>query len=137
MSTCEHQKKIDHSFIDKGGCTTPWGVSTCIDLYHCDPQLIRCASSIRRFVAELIELIEMRAYGPCRVVHFGQDARVAGFSMVQLIETSCITGHFANESNHAYLDLFSCKPYSVDKAAAFCQTFFKAASVRVQTHERH
>ena len=31
--------------------------------------------------------------------------------MVQLIETSLISGHFANDTNSAYLDIFSCKGY--------------------------
>jgi S-adenosylmethionine decarboxylase len=114
----------------------PWGVSSCVDLYNCDPQLIRDEATIRLFVKELIILIDMRAYGPCHVVHFGEEEHVAGFSMFQLIETSCISGHFANASNNAYLDIFSCKAYDINLAAPWCQQFFKAQSMNVQRQER-
>ena len=52
----------------------------------------------------------MQRFGECQVVDFG-SGRVAGYSMVQLISTSLISGHFANDTNNAYLDIFSCKGY--------------------------
>ena len=67
-----------------------WGMASAIDIYDCDPELIRDAAAIRRFVAELCELIGMKRFGETQVVHFGEDERVAGYSMVQLIETSLI-----------------------------------------------
>ena len=127
---------LESIILDSTKDKTPWGESLCVDCYHCDPALIRDANAISQYVAELIELIEMKAFGPCRVVHFGEDARVAGFSMFQLIETSCISGHFSNESNHAYLDIFSCKPFDHAKAAEFTQRYFKAQSVITQAHQR-
>ena len=76
----------------------PWGVSVCVDLYECDAEKIRDGEYIKNFVKELIDLIEMKAFGPCHIVDFGEDERVAGISMFQLIETSCISGHFTNMS---------------------------------------
>lgn len=101
-----------------------WGLATSIDIYHCDPAKIRDADAIRRFVAELCELIEMRAYGETIVVHFGEEERVAGYSMVQLIETSLISAHFANMTNAVYLDVFSCKLYDPATVAEFAQAYF-------------
>ncbi len=114
----------------------PWGMSTCIDLYTCNPELIRSRLHIQQYVDQLVDLIEMQKFGPCHIVNFGEDERVAGFSMFQLIETSCISGHFANQSNHAYLDIFSCKQYSVKTAAEFSKDFFQAKQVRTQMHQR-
>lgn len=114
----------------------PWGVSVSVDLYQCNPEIIRDADAIKRFVAELIKCIDMKAFGPCHVVHFGEDERVAGYSMFQLIETSCISGHFANQSNNAYIDIFSCKPFSTEDAASFCQNFFEADHTRINRHDR-
>lgn len=113
-----------------------WGFSSCIDCYVCDPVLIRDAEQIKAFTAALIQHIDMKAYGPCHVVHFGEDERVAGFSMFQLIETSCISAHFANQTNTAYIDIFSCKAYDAERAAEFCQLFFKAEYHRIQTNIR-
>ena len=107
-----------------------------MDCYQCDPQLIREADAIRRFTRELIAHIGMKAFGPCHVVHFGESPRVAGFSMFQLIETSCISAHFANATQTAYIDIFSCKSFNAEEAGQFCQTFFKASSVRLKEHMR-
>lgn len=101
-----------------------WGIASAIDIYDCNPDKIRNADVIRRFVEELCELIEMKRFGETQVVHFGEDERVAGFSMVQLIETSLISAHFANLTNTIYLDVFSCKPYDPEKVRAFAQEYF-------------
>lgn len=101
-----------------------WGISSSIDIYGCDPRKIRDAEVIRRFVAELCDLIEMKRFGETQVVHFGEDERVAGYSMVQLIETSLISAHFANLTNTVYLDVFSCKSYDPEIVKTFAQSFF-------------
>ena len=101
-----------------------WGMASSIDIYGCDPDSIRDADLIKRFTAELCELIEMKRFGETQVVHFGEDERVAGYSMVQLIETSLISAHFANQSNAVYLDVFSCKPYDPEVVSTFARTFF-------------
>jgi len=101
-----------------------WGIASAIDIYNCDPETIRNADEIRRFVAELCDLIEMKRFQQTQVVHFGEDERVAGYSMVQLIETSLISAHFANQTNSTYLDVFSCKPYNPEQVRDFAQRFF-------------
>lgn len=102
-----------------------WGMASAIDIYGCNPGSIRDADNIRKFVLELCELIEMKRYGETQVVHFGEDERVAGYSMVQLIETSLISAHFANQSNTVYLDVFSCKAYDPEVVRAFAMDYFK------------
>ena len=106
-----------------------WGMSTSVDLYDCNPSTIRDADKIKEYVKQLCDLIEMRTFGDCLVVHFGDDPKVSGFSMTQLIETSLVSGHFANNTNAAYLDIFSCKWYDVDKMVQFSKDFFGAKSV--------
>jgi S-adenosylmethionine/arginine decarboxylase-like enzyme len=103
-----------------------WGLYCSIDLKECNPDTIRNAEKIKEFVVQLCELIDMKRYGEAQVVHFGEDPAVTGYSMTQLIETSLISGHFANQTNAAYLDVFSCKAYAPHKAAEFCKQFFEA-----------
>ena len=89
---------------------------------------------IQTYVIKLCELIQMKRFGDPTIVHFGEEERVAGYSLVQLIETSNICGHFANESNAAYIDIFSCKYFDPELAAAFTiETFAaqKAAGVHI------
>lgn len=101
-----------------------WGIASSVDIYNCDPQKIRSAEVIRHFVAELCELIEMKRFGETQLVHFGAEERVAGYSMVQLIETSLISAHFANLTNTTYLDVFSCKSYNPEIVRQFSQSYF-------------
>ena len=109
-----------------------WGLETMLDLHGCDPALIRDEAAIRRFVVELCDLIGMRRFGDTVVVDFGEDERVAGYSMTQLIETSLISGHFANASNAAYINIFSCKFYEPAVAADFAKAWFRAEDVSAQ-----
>jgi S-adenosylmethionine/arginine decarboxylase-like enzyme len=78
----------------------------------------------------------MKRFGDCQVVHFGEEERVAGFSMIQLIETSLISGHFANLTNSAYIDIFSCKAYDPNTVAEFTRKFFQASFVEVHVTKR-
>ena len=108
-----------------------WGILTSIDLFNCDPEIIRDERLIKKYVKELCELIKMKRFKETQVVYFGEDKKVAGYSMVQLIETSLISGHFANQSNSAYIDIFSCKYYDPLKAGEFTKKFFKAKKIKI------
>jgi S-adenosylmethionine/arginine decarboxylase-like enzyme len=121
--------------IEKENETEYWGMSSCIDLYECDLRLMQDAVAIRRFVKLLCERIKMRRYGETQVVFFGDEPRVQGFSMTQLIETSLISAHFADASRAIYLDVFSCAPYDSEDTARFAAEYFKAA--RYELHVVH
>ena len=109
------------------GSNEYWGVSSSIDLYECDLTLMQDADAIREFVKILCDRIQMRRYGETQVVFFGDDPRVTGFSMTQLIETSLISAHFADASCAIYLDVFSCASYEPEDVAQFAREYFKAA----------
>ena len=127
-----HQaQRQPHSIIDQAAAEHAWGIATSIDIYDCDPSSIRDADKIKTFVIALCELIDMKRFQEPTIVHFGEDEKVAGFSMIQLIETSLISGHFANESNNVYIDVFSCKFYHPWKVAEFTKTFFKAQDYNI------
>ena len=114
-----------------------WGMASSFDIYDCIPETIRDAEKIRQLVRELCELIEMRPFGKTQVVHFGEDEKVAGYSMVQLIETSLISAHFANLTNTTYLDVFSCKPYDPAVVEEFSRTFFGGSHVITNVNLRY
>lgn len=111
---------------ETGGRPTPWGWHLVLNIYNCDPERIKSAEVIRQFVIDLCELIEMRRFGEPTIVNFGDDPRVAGYSLVQLIETSNICAHFADESCAVYFDIFSCKKFDPQVAANFCVETFGA-----------
>jgi len=114
-----------------------WGIASAIDVYECNPELIRDADYIRQFVKDLCELIEMKRFGETQVVHFGEDEKVAGFSMVQLIETSLISAHFANLTNTVYLDVFSCKMYDPEVVRKFSESYFGGSRSNLNVSMRY
>ena len=109
-----------------------WGISSCINLYDCDLILMQNPDAIRKFVVLLCDLIKMRRYGETQVVFFGDEPRVQGFSMTQLIETSLISAHFADASRAIYLDVFSCAPYDPEDTAQFAAEYFKASDYHLE-----
>jgi len=73
-----------------------WGYHLILDCTECDASKIRDAENIRLFVKTLVKEIDMKAFGEPIIEHFGShNPAVAGYSLMQLIETSSITGHFA------------------------------------------
>lgn len=117
--------------------TEYWGISSAIDLYECDLSLMQDADAIREFVKILCDdQIKMKRYGDTQVIFFGDEPRVQGFSMTQLIETSLVSAHFADASCAIYLDVFSCAPYDPEAVAKFAQEYFKAARYNVNVTYR-
>jgi S-adenosylmethionine/arginine decarboxylase-like enzyme len=87
-----------------------WGYHLVLDCYEGDKELITSSTNIAAFAKALVQRIQMKAYGEPQVIHFGEDDK-QGYTLVQLIETSNITGHFCDDTGNFYLDVFSCKPY--------------------------
>lgn len=118
---------MENEFIEKDH----WGLTTCVNAYNCNPLLIRSIDMIKLFVSELCHKIEMKRFGECQVVHFGREKKVEGYSFNQFIETSSIIGHFAEEKNNAYIDVFSCKYYEPSKVSIFVKEFFEAEKIKI------
>jgi len=113
-----------------------WGWHTLIDLHDCDHDLITNAEHIKAYVHVLCNLIDMKKFGECHVVNFGENEEVAGYSMFQLIETSNISGHFVNKTNRAFIDIFSCKEYSPEAALEFTAQMFSAKNYEFRIIKR-
>jgi len=93
-----------------------WGQHLILDIGDCNENICH-KDAISIFVKELVKEIKMVAYGEPVIVHFAEHSyEAAGYSLVQLIETSAIMGHFSDNNRDAYLDIFSCK--SIDKDIA-------------------
>lgn len=122
--------------ISKEETTEYWGISASIDLYNCDLSLMQNADAIREFVVLLCDRIKMKRYGETQVVFFGDEPRVQGFSMTQLIETSLVSAHFADASRAIYLDVFSCAPYDPEDAAKFAMEYFKSSHYHLNVVQR-
>jgi S-adenosylmethionine decarboxylase len=74
----------------------------------------------------------MKAFGEPILEHFcTHDPNKAGFSLVQLIETSNISGHFVDKDGSFYLDIFSCKPFDIEVAIKVVKQFFEPEKVKM------
>ena len=124
-------KKLDDEIMDRYEEESPWGMNAAIDLHETDKKLIKDPEFVKKFLKDLVEFIKMKAYGEPMVVNFGDTDRVAGISAVQLIETSSITAHFANFTDAAHIDIFSCKSFRPHEAGLFCKQYFKAVELKV------
>lgn len=114
-----------------------WGQHLILDLSDCDREAIRNPETIRSFSADLVEAIDMKAYGEPILEHFAtHDSAAGGYTLVQLIETSNITAHFAEQSGDVYLDVFSCKAFSEERALAVCQKYFAPGHIKRTSLER-
>lgn len=114
-----------------------FGMEVVLDLYDCNPETIRSKEKLQEYTRELCQVIEMTPYGAPFAERFGlNEAKTAGYSIVQLIETSSITGHFSEEGNSAYINIFSCKEFGPKQAAEFSKNFFEADRVDSTLHIR-
>jgi S-adenosylmethionine/arginine decarboxylase-like enzyme len=112
-----------------------WGYHLILDCAKCLPAKIRCKSNISEFARNLVHKIDMVPYGDPQVVHFGSGNK-AGFTLVQLIETSNITGHFCDETGDAYLDIFSCKSFDPNIVKQVIQYHFQPESIDLKVISR-
>lgn len=101
----------------------PWGMLAAIDLHGCGRGPLADPDSIRAFVAAVIDAIGMRAHGPLLLERFG-NGDLEGWSAMQFIETSSITVHADEVSGRCFIDVFSCRPFDAEHAAAVAVEHF-------------
>jgi S-adenosylmethionine decarboxylase len=101
----------------------PWGLLAAIDLHGCPPGPVADPDTIRAFVPALIDAIGMRAHGPLLLERFG-DGDLEGWSAMQFIETSSITVHADEVAGRCFIDVFSCRPFDAELAAAVAVEHF-------------
>lgn len=112
-----------------------WGKHAILNAFRCPVHLISNKANIHAFTVDLVKRIDMVAYGQPMIVRFGEGNK-AGFTLVQLIETSNITAHFCDESGDAYLDVFSCKDFNPKTVEEVAKHYFAPQSVDLVILER-
>ena len=109
-----------------------WGKHLIIDAKGCFPGRVQDPEYIRHFTKELVRQIEMVPFGEPQVVHFADGTDLAGWTMIQLIETSSIMGHFLDVSGDLYLDVFSCKDFEEQRVIDALEHFFSPDEIKHQ-----
>ena len=96
----------------------------------CNENLLS-TSAIAQFLHDLVDRIDMVAYGEPLVARFGQGIE-EGISGVQLIETSAIMVHTNDMARDLYLDVFSCKGYNEFEVLSFVEEIFAPVQMNYQ-----
>jgi S-adenosylmethionine decarboxylase len=114
--------------------TEAWGQHLVLDLSGCPNALLTDGEHIKRWTRELVTAIDMVSYGEPLLEHFAtHDPKTGGYTLVQLIETSNICAHFAENRGEVYIDIFSCKSFDDDVAKAVCQRFFEPTGMKAHS----
>lgn len=108
----------------------PWGQHLVLDLNGCPRELLASKENILNWTKELVDTIDMVAYGDPIIEHFATHSHeAAGYTLLQMIETSNIAAHFAENIGQVYVDVFSCKTFDNQDAIDVCQKYFAPTEV--------
>ena len=108
----------------------PWGQHLALDFNGCPKKLLANKENILNWSKDLVDAIDMVAFGEPVIEHFATHSNeAAGYTLLQMIETSNIAAHFAENIGQAYIDVFSCKPFDVDVAIDICKKYFNPSQV--------
>ena len=115
----------------------PWGQHLVLDFNGCPKKLLTDKENILNWSKELVEAIDMIAYGEPIVEHFASHSyEAAGYTLLQMIETSNIAAHFAENIGQVYIDVFSCKAFDVEVALGVCKKYFSPAKANMHNMDR-
>lgn len=106
-----------------------WGYHLILDCAGCN-DTISDETKIKLFLKDLVKKIKMTAVGPPVIKYLLEGQPNAGFSIMQLIETSSITCHFVEPNSTMYIDVFSCKEFKPTDAISIVNKYFAPARTK-------
>jgi S-adenosylmethionine/arginine decarboxylase-like enzyme len=92
---------------------------------------IASRDAIYNFTKELVDAIDMTAFGEPIIEYLLPGDPKQGYSMLQLITTSNFAGHFMETTGIMYLDVFSCKEYDQQIVIDTVKKYFDPKKIRV------
>jgi S-adenosylmethionine/arginine decarboxylase-like enzyme len=111
-----------------------WGKHLVVDGAGCTDS-INNRDHIIQFIDQLVMDIDMKAHGRPVVEWFAEGDK-AGFTAVQLIETSAIVIHFVPHTWTLHADIFSCKSFDSDVVIKLMTSYFGMSAFNVKEFER-
>ena len=119
-----------------------YGKELVLDIHNCDSSTFT-RKSIRNYFKELCNLIDMERakllwWDDWGVAPEDQEteSHLKGTTAVQFITTSNIILHTLDLLENVYINIFSCKEFSVDTATKFSEEWFKGKVVNSNIIER-
>ncbi len=109
-----------------------FGPHLTLDLYGCDKDVIASEAAIFKILDEMPEIIGMHKISMPQIMPYdggNNSFDKGGISAFVLIAESHITIHTFKEHEHAFVDIFSCKVFDIDKAVGYIYYNFKPQRV--------
>jgi len=111
-----------------------WGYHLILDCSGC--QDIDDRDQIYNFVKDLIQKIDMIAHGEPVIEYLLPGEPNQGYSLMQLITTSNICGHFMELDGTAYFDVFSCKEFDPSIVKKVVKHYFNPKKIKSKLIKR-
>ena len=109
--------------------TFGFGPHLMLDLWECNKNKLTDLQHVYSILDSLPEKINMTKIAPPQVIPYpGTPGSFdkGGISAFVLISTSHISVHTFEEQAHVFVDIFSCKPFDIDKAINILMKAFEA-----------
>lgn len=108
-----------------------WGYHMILDCGGCDVELMSNYENVDKWIRKLVKDIDMEPIGEPRIEYTAAEfPDKAGFTVVQVIVTSTIVGHFVDGTKQIYLDVFSCKGFDQEVVERSVRESFGAKKIR-------
>lgn len=108
-----------------------WGYHLMLDCSGGDKSAVTNPELIAEFTKRLVSEIDMIAYGEPQIVHFADHCPAkAGYTLIQLIETSNICCHFIDKTGDFFLDVFSCKEFNPEDVKKVVEIYFQPRKMK-------
>jgi S-adenosylmethionine/arginine decarboxylase-like enzyme len=91
---------------------------------------ITSKTKLKEFVEDLVVKIKMEAVGKPIIKYLLAGHSNSGYSLVQLIQTSNIAGHFMDQDRTAYIDIFSCKKFNPKTVETVVKKHFGTTKIK-------
>lgn len=108
-----------------------WGYHLLLDCAGVNTN-ITDKNQIELFLKHLVDEIKMTAVGDPVIKYLLEGKPNAGFSAIQLIETSNITCHFIEPNSTMYIDVFSCKEFDPADVLRIVDQYFAPTNTKQQ-----
>ena len=114
-----------------------YGPHLMLDLNDCNPEILNDLDACFRLLNELPERIGMTKITQPYVFRYsGMIPEDDGITGVTVIAESHISLHTYPKKSFVFVDLFSCKPFDVERAMDYIVQFFESKSPEFHVQER-